>query len=311
MAGRKVHHVHRNLVRSVILVASFGGLCGLISCTRSSSSRDDTVTPTKIVKRDTTTAALEGLFDVGGHKLYLRCEGSGSPTIVYLHGIIVTHGGSQNSGLIPGYLRDRAQICVYDRSNVGFSDGVPGPLTGKDAVNDLHRLLEVARIPSPVVLLGSSFGGLIATMYASTYPGDVSGMVLLDPSLASELVKIDERFLPINERLQPDNWKHNIEQMDQLATYRQANAMPVRRTDIVLTFLATTRLGLNPAWPVDQMTAAIRAEQRAFVDRFPSGRLLILDNVPHFMERAIPGTVAEEVHRVAAAAKKVKGRQHE
>ena len=41
---------------------------------------------------DTTPGAQEGLFDVGGHKLYLKCEGSGSSTVVFLHGFVETPG---------------------------------------------------------------------------------------------------------------------------------------------------------------------------------------------------------------------------
>ena len=35
-----------------------------------------------------TTSKIDGKFDVGGHKLYMRCRGDGSPTIVYMHGSI-------------------------------------------------------------------------------------------------------------------------------------------------------------------------------------------------------------------------------
>jgi hypothetical protein len=223
-------------------------------------------------------------------------------TVVYLHGRIVSRGGSQNSGLIPGYLRDRARVCIYDRANVGLSDPVPGPRTGNDAVRDLHRLLSAAHVRGPYVLLGASFGGLIAVMYAATYPEDITGMVLLDASLPDDVIKIDERFLPPDARMQPGDWKHNIEQIDSLTTYRQAHAMQRRKTNIPLTYIGTTRLDLDLSWPVEQMTAAIRAEQRAFVHRFSPGRLLILRDVPHFMERAIPQTVADEVKRVIAAA---------
>jgi hypothetical protein len=243
----------------------------------------------------------EGLFDVGGHKLYLKCEGSGSPTVVYLHGSIVTRGGSQNSGLIPRYLRDRTRVCIYDRANVGLSDTVAGPITGKDAVDDLHRLLMTAHVQRPYVLLGASFGGLIAVMYGATYPDDVSGMVLLDASLPDDVIKIDERFLPKSARIQPEDWKLNIEHMDLLASYRQAHAMQRAESRIPLTYIATTRLELDPSLPVKEMTAAIRAEQRAFVQRFSPGRLVVLRDVPHFMERAIPQTVAKEVKRVIAA----------
>ena len=83
---------------------------------------------------------------------------------------------------------------------------------------------------------------------------------------------------------------------------RQAHAMQGRVPNIPLTYIGTTRSELDPSWPVEQMTAAIRAEQRAFVTRFSRSRLTLLD-VPHFMEPAIPGTIADEIKRVIAAAK--------
>jgi pimeloyl-ACP methyl ester carboxylesterase len=45
---------------------------------------------------------------------------------------------------------------------------------------DLHALLGAADIPGPYVLVGHSAGGMIVRLYASTYPDDVVGMVLLD-----------------------------------------------------------------------------------------------------------------------------------
>jgi hypothetical protein len=35
---------------------------------------------------NSTPNVIEGRFDVGDYKLYMHCEGSGSPTVVYLHG---------------------------------------------------------------------------------------------------------------------------------------------------------------------------------------------------------------------------------
>ncbi|MEO6591346.1 MAG: alpha/beta hydrolase [Gemmatimonadaceae bacterium] len=243
------------------------------------------------------------MFDVGGHELYLKCEGRGSVTVVYLHGFVETTagGGSQNAGLVPSFLRDYARVCVYDRANVGRSGKLAGPLTGKASVEDLHRLLAAAHIPGPYVLDGGSFGGLIAVMYAATYPEDVAGMVLLDASLPDDVVKIDDRFLPPTARFKPDDWKRNTEQIDRGATYREARAMQGRVPNIPVTYIGTTKIELDPSWPVEQMTDAIRAEQRAFVARFSRGRLIFFD-VPHFMEPAIPGTIADEIKRVIAAA---------
>ena len=82
---------------------------------------------------------IEGRFDVGDYKLHMRCEGSGSPTVVYLHGFIEQPpGGASSAGEIPSMLRDEHRICVYDRANVGRSDDVPGLRTGESSVRDLH-----------------------------------------------------------------------------------------------------------------------------------------------------------------------------
>jgi pimeloyl-ACP methyl ester carboxylesterase len=54
------------------------------------------------------------------------------------------------------------------------------PTTVKDAIADLHALLSAAGEKGPYVLAGHSYGGLIAKLYASTYPKDVAGLVLVD-----------------------------------------------------------------------------------------------------------------------------------
>src|SRR3954463_12179461 len=60
------------------------------------------------------------------------------------------------------------------------SDPVPQPTTAKDAVADLHALLNAAGEAGSYVLAGHSYGGLIVRLYTSTYPREVSGIVLID-----------------------------------------------------------------------------------------------------------------------------------
>jgi pimeloyl-ACP methyl ester carboxylesterase len=79
------------------------------------------------------------------------------------------------------------RYCGDDRANTGRSDKLPGPLTGTTPVRDLHRLLQATQVKPPYVLLGASFGGLIAHLYAATYPTEVVGMVLLDAAFPDEL----------------------------------------------------------------------------------------------------------------------------
>jgi pimeloyl-ACP methyl ester carboxylesterase len=54
------------------------------------------------------------------------------------------------------------------------------PENAPEAVQDLHTLLQAAKVPGPYVLVGHSLGGLFVRLYASEYPDQVDGMVLVD-----------------------------------------------------------------------------------------------------------------------------------
>jgi pimeloyl-ACP methyl ester carboxylesterase len=45
---------------------------------------------------------------------------------------------------------------------------------------ELHKLLDKAGVKPPLVLVGHSYGGWLVRLYASTYPADVAGMVLVE-----------------------------------------------------------------------------------------------------------------------------------
>src|SRR5262249_27929809 len=72
------------------------------------------------------------------------------------------------------------RVCSYDRAGSGRSDRAPSSRTCLDLAEDLHLLLVEACEAGPCVLVGHSFRGLIARIFAQQYPGDVAGMVLID-----------------------------------------------------------------------------------------------------------------------------------
>jgi pimeloyl-ACP methyl ester carboxylesterase len=117
------------------------------------------------------------LIDVGGHRLHLRCTGSGSPTVVLEPG---GGGSSSDMGWIAPAVAKDTRVCVYDRAGRGWSDPVDGPQDGATIAADLHTLLQRAHVPGPYVLAGHSFGGLYVQIFAARFPDDVAGLVLLD-----------------------------------------------------------------------------------------------------------------------------------
>jgi pimeloyl-ACP methyl ester carboxylesterase len=117
------------------------------------------------------------LVSVGTHSLHLHCKGQGCPTLVLEAGMA---GWSQDWAFVRDGLAEAGQVCTYDRAGYGWSDAPPAPRNGMDAVNDLRRALDGARLASPYLLVGHSFGGLLATMYARAYPNEVAGLALID-----------------------------------------------------------------------------------------------------------------------------------
>jgi pimeloyl-ACP methyl ester carboxylesterase len=128
----------------------------------------------------------------GGRRLYLECRGRGRVTVVLEAGTgdlgdgwNLAPPGPGPAGL-PGVAR-LTRVCADDRpgtyllpDQLSRSDTVAMPRSARDIVLDLRALLGAAHVPGPYVLAGHSFGGLIARLYATTYPRTVAGLVSLD-----------------------------------------------------------------------------------------------------------------------------------
>ena len=139
------------------------------------------------------------LVDIGGgREMYMECQGTGYPTVVFVSG-----GGDRTEtwsktldpseqAVLPA-IAETNRVCAYDRPGTllatgegaedfepSRSDPVPQPTTLQDGVSDLHALLSASGERGPYVVVGHSLGGAIAKLYASEYPQDVSGLVLID-----------------------------------------------------------------------------------------------------------------------------------
>jgi pimeloyl-ACP methyl ester carboxylesterase len=79
-----------------------------------------------------------------------------------------------------------ARTAAYDRAGLGWSDPAPGVRTAERAAADLHAMLDAAGIDEPLILVGHSYGGLVARAFANRYRARVAGMVLVDPVAAAE-----------------------------------------------------------------------------------------------------------------------------
>jgi len=128
------------------------------------------------------------LVDVDGHRMHLDCEGRPGPA----RGVsVVFDSGLGDSALVWSRVQPEiarhVRACSYDRAGYGDSDARLPPRTSATIVYELHRLLEVADVQPPYVLVGHSFGGWNIQLFASTYPDDTAGLVLVDSSQVDQI----------------------------------------------------------------------------------------------------------------------------
>ena len=119
------------------------------------------------------------LVDIGGYRLHLYCQGSGSPVVIMDAGLgdsWMTWSRTQPE------IAKRTRACSYDRAGYGYSDAGPWPRDSHQIVSELHALLGAAKVEPPYILVGHSFGGYNTRLFTSTYPAEVAGLVLVEAS---------------------------------------------------------------------------------------------------------------------------------
>ncbi|HSF13971.1 MAG TPA: alpha/beta hydrolase [Vicinamibacteria bacterium] len=117
------------------------------------------------------------LVDVGGHRLHLDIAGKGGPTVVLDSALA---GSSLSWAEIQPRLAEVTRVVSYDRAGFGWSDPPLRPRRVDYLVEELRDALMAAGLPPPWVLVGHSYGGWIAQLFASRYPGEVGSLVLVD-----------------------------------------------------------------------------------------------------------------------------------
>ncbi len=116
---------------------------------------------------------------LNGHRLHLHVMGQGPVTVIFEAGAT---GCSLDWSLVQREVAQFARVCTYDRAGYGWSDPGPRPRTSAQIVAELRTLLHRASVPGPYVLVGHSDGGYHVRLFASRYPDEVAGLVLVDPA---------------------------------------------------------------------------------------------------------------------------------
>jgi pimeloyl-ACP methyl ester carboxylesterase len=123
-------------------------------------------------------------YVVEGRRMYMRCAGNGSPTVVIESGLSSDSFGWYG---VQTTLAKTTRVCAYDRSGLGFSEPRTGTRDAEAIARQLHTLLGAARIDRPFIGLGWSAGGLYLREYVRQFPEDVAALALIESSIPHQL----------------------------------------------------------------------------------------------------------------------------
>ena len=119
------------------------------------------------------------MVDVGGFRLHALVRGQGTPTVLLEPGL---GGFALQYAHIQSAVSAFTRVMAYDRAGQGWSDASPNPRTPANLAGELKTLLGRLDLQPPYVLVGHSFGGLLARFYAGFHPEEVAGVILVDSS---------------------------------------------------------------------------------------------------------------------------------
>jgi pimeloyl-ACP methyl ester carboxylesterase len=261
-------------------------------------------------------AVFQDTVDIGGRGLFIQCEGSsppGSPTVILEHGL----GASHTVWLtVMHRLSDRVKVCSYDRAGRGLSDPAPpGPRTARDGADDLVALLTAAHLAPPYLFAAHSLGPWVTTIFVADHPGDVVGLVFVDPRgpgvSAAQAAAIPapapgepESITGLREFFaDPQRFSDNSERIAFGPSEAQVEAVfstpGPAYGDIPVTVLAAEFTHLEWADQPEPIRegwdAAWRDGQQAYVAEAGDGHLVDVPHVGHDLPTAQPDAVVEAI----------------
>ncbi len=125
------------------------------------------------------------LIEVGGCKIHFYTQGKGYPTVILDHSL----GGIDGYFLIDEIAKI-TRVCIYDRPGYGWSQASPQSRCSEVIAQELHQLLQQAKIEPPYILVGNSFGSYNVRLYAHYYPEQVQGIILTDGLSETLMLKL-------------------------------------------------------------------------------------------------------------------------
>ena len=239
--------------------------------------------------------ALEINAVVNSHSLFGLLSGEGETTVILDAGL---GGTSKDWSKVQSEVANFSKVFSYSRAGLGQSEKATIPRTCKDIISDLRRLLLAANLHPPYVLVAHSWSGINARWYASQYPEEIAGMILVD---AVNEDKYEQFEKILSEEKANRMWafvkdpSKNDENIDRIASIAQ-----VRDKQILFDF---PLIILTRAADSDELSKIETDLQAEFLKLSTNSRQYFSKHNNHFIQNLEPELVIDSIRQVIKSIK--------
>ncbi|HZV38263.1 MAG TPA: alpha/beta hydrolase [Pseudoxanthomonas sp.] len=251
--------------------------------------------------------AGEVQVDRKGYSLQVEQQGQGAVTVVFESGF------GQGAGAWNDVIADLGAECrciAYARAGLGKSGTDGKPKTIGQHLQDLAAVMDALVPDRKVILVGHSYGGLLATEFARAHPERVQGLVLVDPATMGQrhafkqangerVLADDKALLSMLPPNMAEDYKLLIAQLDSTAA-----AAPRAQPDVPVALLTSTQVAAEPF--VFEETAQGKAlwkqQHAALFAGFSRGTHQYFAT-GHNIHRENPKAVADAIRAIASASR--------
>lgn len=232
---------------------------------------------------------MDNKLDIGGIKLNYQFSGAShdGPTLVFDSG----YGCAlENWNSIRDDISKFSKMFTYDRAGIGKSEKDGRPRHSQQSVENLRALLRKAGIKPQYVLVGHSFGGVNVRLFASTYPEEVAGVILLDSchedqnKIMAPLFSKEVQEAYYNQFVVEGSLNEVEESLEQVRSVKSLGNLPL----IVLTG------GLQPFHTKESMTVWLKF-QKELADLSTRSQHMIVEDAGHVIHIDRPQAVIQAV----------------
>jgi pimeloyl-ACP methyl ester carboxylesterase len=185
-----------------------------------------------------------------------------------------------------------ATTVTYDHAGYNASQPGPPPRNARQIARELREMLRRTGVPPPYLLVGYSFGGPCVRVFASLYPQEIAGMVLVDPTqedFMEWLSKVLPEFVAIPPRARTEMSEAGCQWVS-MAQARDAT-LPEMPITLITAMKPNDRLPriLLERW---------RDEHQRWIRQFPKAEHIVTTRSGHGIPATEPELIVAAIRRL-------------